>query len=478
MLVATFAFVRHILDLHWIAAAFLVNHPDSGFMLAMGAVGPALLITLITVTMTMLWSRLLPGRDAAPLGFTLAFSGSEWLQGNLFTGLPWNLIAHAWIDVPMVADSLALWGVHGSGLLLFLTAATGALLILLPLDIISGRTTMSGLAPTITTAGLLWSIALSWNAIRSAPPAPQGDGPRVRIVQNNIPQAIKWRHDMQEAALDHHTKLSTVNAGEARPDIVIWPETALPFNIGERPLFLARIGGAAPAHGFIAFGTWRVEAGGAGRRKRDYNSMLVVDGNGLTVAHYDKVRLVPFAEASPFPSWLGQETTAYLSQLTTPDATAGFWDAGAGPVTLRLPGIPPAAPLICHEIIYPDPPGDGGHPAPEWILNIANDGWHAGTDGPRQHLAISRVRAMQTGLPVVRSTNMGISALIDAHGQILAELPEGTSGHLDVILPEPAWDAIHPVIGQWLFALLWAGTALAAAMAQWQPRNGAPSLPA
>ncbi|MEM6745482.1 MAG: apolipoprotein N-acyltransferase, partial [Pseudomonadota bacterium] len=119
---------------------------------------------------------------------------------------------------------------------------------------------------------------------------------------------------------------------------------------------------------------------------------------------------------------------------------------GPGPRTLRLPGLPPMAPLICYEAIFPHqmPSGDD---RPDWIVQVTNDAWFGASAGPWQHFHQARMRAVEQGLPVVRSANTGISAIIDAHGRVVASLPLNEAGAVQAPLPPPLTPTFYARLG-------------------------------
>ena len=187
-----------------------------------------------------------------------------------------------------------------------------------------------------------------------------------------------------------------------------------------------------------------------------WNSLLVVDDQGALRAQYDKHDLVPFGEFMPLRDLLGR---IGLSQI----ARAGLdFQAGPGRTTIALPGLPPFSPLICYEAIFP---GRVFDPAarPDWLLNVTNDGWFGNSTGPYQHLAMARMRAIEEGLPMVRSANTGISAVVDPWGRVRDRLELGATGVLDVALPRPLEPTLFGRLRHWPVVLVVVASLLLAA---------------
>ncbi|MET0606290.1 MAG: apolipoprotein N-acyltransferase, partial [Beijerinckiaceae bacterium] len=157
--------------------------------------------------------------------------------------------------------------------------------------------------------------------------------------------------------------------------------------------------------------------------------------------------LVPFGEYLPFRSlydWLG------LRQFVN---IPGGFDAGAMRRALDVRGLPPIAPLICYEAIFPAavlPPGQ----RPGLMLNVTNDAWFGVTPGPYQHLAQARMRTIEEGLPLIRAANSGVSAIIDPYGRMLSRLPLGAEGVLDGPLPRALGPTLYARLGDFVPALL------------------------
>src|SRR5207302_10371526 len=130
------------------------------------------------------------------------------------------------------------------------------------------------------------------------------------------------------------------------------------------------------------------------------------------VASYDKVHLVPLGEYIPFHRQL-EPVAGFIGR--------GSFEEGQSRLTISLRGLPPFSPLICYEVIFPAAvTGPGARP--RWLLNVTNDAWFGLSTGPHQHLVSARLRAVEEGLPMIRAANTGISAVIDAYGQVLVSL--------------------------------------------------------
>jgi apolipoprotein N-acyltransferase len=153
----------------------------------------------------------------------------------------------------------------------------------------------------------------------------------------------------------------------------------------------------------------------------------VIDSQGAVTAVYDKHHLVPFGEYVPLIGALGQGWGGLAARVLS------GYTPGPGPVALDLGAAGRVVPLICYEAVFAR--SLDGPPRPDWVLQITNDAWFGTWSGPYQHLAQARLRAIETGLPLVRAANTGVSTVIDARGRSLAALGLGEMGVLDVGLP-------------------------------------------
>lgn len=289
-----------------------------------------------------------------------------------------------------------------------------------------------------------------WGEARLASAGAAASGVRLRIVQANVDQANKWRPENSAEIFNTYLDLTKSGGGASGLDgitLVVWPETAVPFLLADSSEALNEIGDVLPKGTSLLVGSARVaeerDADGRLATERVYNSLIVVSDKGEILGSYDKVHLVPFGEYLPFQDFM--ESLGFL-QLT---GIRGGFSAGTGSRLLSIPGAPPARPLICYEIIFPDEVADNSQ-RPGWFLNVTNDAWFGTSAGPYQHFHQAQLRAVEQGLPVVRAANTGISAIIDPYGRVLGELGLKQEGVVDGLLPEALPITKFVMWGRWI----------------------------
>jgi apolipoprotein N-acyltransferase len=424
-----FGFGYFFAGLYWIAEAFLVEPLRHGWLLpfVMTALpgGMALFFAVACALAMLLW---LPGAGRVfALAITLGLA--EFARGHVLTGLPWNLIGYGILGPLPLMQLASLVGVYALSLLaVILFAAPAALFAPARSGLAGGK----GTAALAFLFMLLLGLGYVWGERRLAAAPHDSTGVRLRIVQANVDQAEKWRPENSAEIFDDYLDL-TKSAGLDRVDIVIWPETAVPFLLDDAPDALLAIGAALPEGTSLLVGSARLveerDAQGPLEAQRVYNSLLAVDHQGRIAGVYDKIHLVPFGEFLPFQDFL--ESLGFM-QLT---GVRGGFSAGAGSGLLSIAGAPPARALICYEIIFPDEIAAQGA-RPGWLINVTNDAWFGSSAGPYQHFHQAQVRAVEQGLPVARAANTGISAVVDPYGRILAEIGLGAKGIIDIELPK------------------------------------------
>lgn len=435
------------LGLYWVAHAFLVDPLRHGWMIpfALTALGAGMgLFTGLTTLLAhaLAWRSPL----ARVLALAAAWTVVEWLRSWLFTGFPWNLLGTAWMPLDAMLQPAAWIGTYG--LTLITMAVAG-----MPLLLLEER----GRRGVVATGLALLALAAlaSAGAMRLADgTSATVPGVRLRLVQPDIPQALKWADGMRVDHLRRQIELSR-SPGFDQITHVVWAETAVPYYLDADDSARAAVSMAAPPGGALIAGAPRRTPIGAARTEV-WNSLFAVDDQGRIVASYDKVHLVPFGEYMPLRGLIPPS----IEKMTAGSIDFSF---GTARTTLALPGAPPASPLICYEIIFPDEVVGPGQ-RPGWIVNLTNDGWFGLSAGPYQHFASARLRAVEEGLPVVRVANTGISAVIDGYGRVLTRLGLGAADIADSDLPV----ALPPTpYARWgaLLSLALAGLASAVAAA-------------
>ncbi|MBI1200765.1 MAG: apolipoprotein N-acyltransferase [Phenylobacterium sp.] len=439
----------------WVVEPFLVEPEIYGWMAPFGVVFMAGGLALFWGAAGLAYRALRPRSGWKALVFAGVFAAAEWARGHVLTGFPWDLPGESWRAGSAPSQAAALVGAYGlTWITLFISSAPA--LVMLPVRRLAqaGMLAAAGIGLTLLYAGGAGRLA----AARAVAPAERA--PLVRIVQADIDQKEKWKPENLELVFEDYARL-TVRHAARTPDIVIWPEGALPALIDD---FIAPGSPYAPRMRdliqpgqTLLMGANRYEPAGPGKY-RYYNTLIALrrDGDALWVAgHYDKYRLVPFGEYLPLGDLAGKLGIRSLVHMPE-DFTAG-----PRPKPLSAPGAPPFQPLICYEALFPGLVHDGTRPA--WILNISNDAWFGTTSGPLQHLNIASYRAIEQGLPMVRSTPTGVSAVIDAYGRIQpgARLGLGAFGVIDAPLPPALKPTPYARLGDGPFAGLLILSALA-----------------
>lgn len=401
------------LALVWIVQPFLVEPEIYGWM------APFALI-LMAAGGALFWA--IPGALAwavsAPWARTITIAAalilSDWLRGWIFTGFPWAQVGQVLIGTPLM-QAAAVIGATGLSALVLIPAA------------LAGVGRGRGAALALATVAALWAAGLA----RQAAPLPPDQTQIVRLVQPDAAQHLKWDPNWAPVFYQRLLDLSAAPAAR-RPDVVIWPESAVNFLLDDPYAGPALAQMAASAQGApLMTGIQRSEGG------RYYNSIALLTPEGAVASVYDKFHLVPFGEYIPWGDAMARfGIRAFAAQ-------EGFGYApGPGPAAMAVPGFPEVQPLICYEAIF------GQHlrvlpTRPGWLVQVTNDGWFGTFSGPYQHFAQARLRAVQSGLPMMRVANTGISAVIDARGGVRDTLPLGAVGFIDAplpgALPETPW---------------------------------------
>jgi apolipoprotein N-acyltransferase len=419
--------------LYWISHALLTDAARFGWMVPFAVFGLSSLLAAFNGLASLAVHLCRLGRVARIPALAVALTISEWLRSWVMTGLPWNPVGSVWDFSLPVLQFGALGGIWGLSLLTYLIFLAPALLA------VSGH----GRAVSALTLGLPAVLWLGGTLRLAANPEAMVPGVQLRIVQAAVAQANKWKDEQREANLRDHIAL-TRGPGFETVTTVIWPETAVSYFLDLDRLHRQMAAAAVPPNGLLLTGAPRITPKGV-EPFQIWNSLMAVTGSAEIAAIYDKVHLVPFGEYVPLRGILP------IAKITHGGTD---FSAGPGPVTLDLPGLPAAAPLICYEAIFPDAIIARDQKRPGWIVNVTNDGWFGISSGPHQHLSASRMRSIEEGLPQARAANTGISAVIDPMGRVIARLGLGERGILDAPLPQAVAPTPYSRLGNIIPVLL------------------------
>ena len=439
-----------VLGLNWIATAFTYQ---SAMPVWLGWVAVVLLSFYLAVYPAMAaglaWRHGRGGRTQLVLVLAAAWIVTEWLRATMFTGFAWNPVGVALLPTG-AARSATLIGTYGLSGVLILVAGM--------IFLLQGRQGRPALA---LFGGVAVLSVLS--ALLARAPLPASAAP-LRIVQPNIGQQDKWEQGYAARNFAILKRLS--RSADPRPRILLWPEAAVTDPLQnqiasprhQRELLELRASIASllkPGDLLLTGGVTWGSTNGFDLTSAT-NSVFAIDRTGRILDRYDKAHLVPYGEYLPMRPILSR---LGLSRLAPGDVDFEF---GPGPRTLDLPLAGKTGFQLCYEIIFSGEVVDREN-RPAFIFNPSNDAWF-GRFGPPQHLAQARLRALEEGLPVLRSTPTGISAVIDADGKLLHSLPWRTAGVIDATLPAPRPPTLFARFGNvlpFLFALLLAGIAIA-----------------
>jgi len=417
-----FGFGYFLAGLYWIGNSFFVDADRYAWLAVPAVVGLSAFLAVFpafAAAGSRLLSRLGLGEVAS---LAVAWTAAEWLRGNVLTGFPWNLVGYVWTVSDQTLQGAGLFGVYGLSLLTVLVAAAPA--AAWGSGAIRGKALrrLAICLPIVLPANL-WIVG----ELRLQTVTPAGDqGLRLRIVQGNVPQTMKWQPGERDRIVRRYLSISALG----RPSdvtVLIWPETALPVDLANDAERRVLVAATLPEPSVLLTGSVRLLGGAEGGRQ-PRNSLLAISDAGEVLAAYDKVRLVPFGEYMPL-RWL-----LPFEKLVE---GRGDFTRGSGPEVVSVPGVPPFQPLICYEAIFPGWTAKTDTARAQWLLNVTNDAWFGRSSGPYQHFQMARTRAVERGLPLVRAANTGISAVVDPLGRVIARLGLDETGFLDAALPAP-----------------------------------------
>lgn len=391
--------------------------PLAVFLTALFCAGLAL-FTALTCYTYVRWVRDCPRGNT--LGFAAIMTLGDWFRSWFLTGFPWLYPGYAHIESPL-AGWAPITGVLGLNFLLAYTSAEAYRCV---------ANQHVGLRPIIRQI-MLWALGVVMATINWVSPADRPDV-KVAMVQANIPQEVKWNPDYFQSSLQHYESLSRTLWQDN--DLVIWPEAAVAAIYENASRFIDRMADNASRGGsaFILGLPYR-EPSGQGAIY--HNSLMALgEGSGL----YHKQRLVPFGEYVPLDSLL----RGLIQFFDLP--MSNFKPGPANQPLIIAKGLK-LAPFICYEIVYPGLVSQTAAEA-DLLLTVSNDAWFGSSFGPRQHLQMAQMRALENGRYLLRSTGSGVTAIVDHRGRITTmgkqftrEVVEGSAKVMHGSTPYSIW---------------------------------------
>jgi apolipoprotein N-acyltransferase len=453
--------------LHWLGAAFIQQGGIFLVLMPFGIVGLAAILAIFWGLGSALAHLMWTGGWLRIVTFTVTLALAEWARGHLFSGFPFDLIGYALTGNDQLMQLASVTGTYGLTLIAVLLATTPALIW--PAD--QRGWALRVLPFTLAMAGLALQVGFGYWRLNNVVVTPRTDI-KVRMVQPMILDHADWTQGDPEKIIAtllelSAQKLTPADAGLDGITTLVWPESVFPFFLSSYPDALARIARALPDNTTLLTGAPREPIGDDGAPIPDnpgFNSIVAIDTNGEVVASYDKSHLVPFGEYLPFQSFW---RLFGINQFVP--GTNG-WAPGDGKRLMQVPRQPKFLALVCYEAVFPGDIGDPGEA--EFILNITNDAWFDGSLGPEQHAHLARMRSVETGLPMLRAANTGVTFATDPLGRITASLAPLQPGVLDVVPANKlAEGTLFNRVGDWPFlALIALGLLISVAVAR-RPRR-------
>ena len=370
----------------------------------------------------------------------------EWVRGWLMGGFPWGHLGYSQYRQLAVIQIAELGGVYAvSFLVIAVNAALASAVVL----------SRKRAAAVLGVVAVLVLGTLAFGRARLGEIATPAETASIAVLQPSIAQPLKWDPNFAASTLANYFEL-TRRAGQARPDLIVWPETSTPTVLRQDPSLLALLRRLSAEVGApLLVGS--IDADRASTPKYR-NSAFLLDERGIA-NRYDKIQLVPFGEYVPLSGVIGfvRGWAEFIADL----------EPGSRSVVFSGPPAPFGI-VICYEGIFPALVRRFVKDGARFMVNMTNDGWFGQTAGPLQHLGMYPLRAVEHRVSMVRAANTGVSAIIAPNGEIVSTLPLFARGILVERVPLRIRRTLYTRFGDWLAYLSLAVSAAALGAAAWR----------
>jgi apolipoprotein N-acyltransferase len=392
------------------------------------------------------WIAARRSRLAAVAAAPFLWVAAEWIRGWLMGGFPWGSLGYSQYRQLAIIQIAELGGMYAVSFVVIAVNAALAGTVAL-----GRRRAVAALA----VAAALVAGTLAFGHARLGELGAPAETATIALIQPSIAQPLKWDPEFAASTLANYFEL-TRQAGQARPDLIVWPETATPTVLREDLALQTALRGLSRALGAsLVVGSIDVDRTSPPRYR---NSAFLLNERGI-VNRYDKIQLVPFGEYVPLSGVIGfvRGWAEFIADLEPGSRSVVF----SGPPA-------PFGTVICYEGIFPALVRRFVRDGARFMVNMTNDGWFGRTAGPLQHLGMYPLRAVEHRVAVVRAANTGVSAVIAPTGEIRRSLPLYARGTLVERVPLRTRQTPYTRFGDWLAYLSLAVSALGLGAVAWR----------
>lgn len=406
-----YGFGHFLTSMYWVSIGVSVYIDEFWWALPFALFGlPIILACFIAASCAVSWW----GRNSSCYQsiFCLSWVFFEWLRSWLFTGLPWNLLGYALALSDVLIQASSVISIYGLSFIVIYISTS--------FHYVFTKQYHQLRATLLTSTIVIFAIIAYGKFILDKYPT-NFSNIKVRLVQPSIPQIAKWNIAEFWKNLNTHIQLSQ---RPGNPDLIIWSEAALVVPYTYQPVKIKLLDMLNTTSSILITGGV-TENNKEGDDFEIYTTLYALTQNGDILFEYHKSHLVPFGEYMPLKSILP------IKKLTP-----GFQDysEGSGELVYLDKLKLSIKTLICYESIFPDFVRTSNKVS-DLIINVTNDAWYGNSSGPYQHFHISRMRAIENGLPLLRVANNGISAIIDPLGRVIKKLVLNEVGIIDGTCP-------------------------------------------